>query len=177
MFPRVSVPVFLLAFCVCPAFGQVVVNKSVPGSVFSSEISVSARIDTIMKRLGDPDFLASIMGCVNKGGGSNKFARVGDASVFMLFTGDRRGENGIEMLTFFSALSEMRFTFQSMNGARYFQDIYKFSPAADNTTKITFTKRCFFYPPLSTEQTAEQIKLIEESLARLKMMASGSGHS
>jgi hypothetical protein len=176
MSPVAAVPVFLLAFCLCPAFGQVVVNKSVPGSVFSSEFSVSGRIDTIMKRLGDPDFLANIMGCVNRGGGSNKFARVGDAAVFAFFDGGRRGENGIEMLTFISALSEMRFTFQSMNGGRFFQDVYKFTPAGDNTTKILFTKRCFFYSPLSTEQAAEQIKLIEESLARLKMMMAGPGH-
>ena len=176
MFPVVLVPVFLLAFCMCPAFGQAIVNKSVPGSVFSSEFSVSGRTDTIMKRLGDPDSLANIMGCVNKGGGSNKFARVGDAAIFVFFAGDRRGENGIEMLTFFSALSEMRFTFQSMDGERFFQDIYKFSPAGDKTTKITFTKRYFFSTPPSREQTEEQTKWIEESLARLKMMA-GPGHS
>ena len=160
----------MAALCVNAALSQMIVNKSIYGQVYSAEFTVNARTDVILKRLGDIDSLARIMGCVSRGGPSKKFARVGDAALFIPRVNTKNREYGIVMVTFLNVLSEVRFTYQSLTGDSFFQDAYKFSPSGNNSTDISFVKRFIADDPQSPEQIAERTKLVEDCLGRMKEM-------
>ncbi len=160
----------IIALCVNAALSQMIVNKSIYGQVYSAEFTVNARTDVILKRLGDIDSMARIMGCVNRGGPSKKFARVGDAALFVPYVNTKNREYGIVMVTFLNVLSEVRFTYQSLTGESFFQDVYKFSPSGNNSTDISFVKRFIADDPQSPEQIAERTKLVEDCLGRMKEM-------
>jgi hypothetical protein len=161
---------FIMAWAT-PAFAQTIVNTSIFGQVYSAEFPVQAKSDILPKRLGSMDSLAKVMGCLNRGGGSKEFGRVGDATVFAPYYNNNGKEYGIVMLTYLNALAEMRFTYQSMNGDCFFHDLYKFIPSDNNSVKVSFVRRFMAPGVSSSEQIAVQVKLIEEGLVRLKTMA------
>jgi|GEM_PF-2007779 hypothetical protein len=163
----------ITALCAGHSFAQMVVNKSIYGQIYSAEFTVNAKTDTVLKRLGDIDSLARIMGCLNRGGPSKKFARVGDAAMFIPYFNNKNRDYGIVMLTFINVLAEMRFTYQSMNGEDFFQDLYRFSPSGNNSAKISFVKRYVASDSQSPEQIADRTKLVEDCLARMKAMVEG----
>jgi hypothetical protein len=153
------------------AQAQIISSKSIFGEVYSSEFTVDASIDVIVKRLGNADSLAKIMNFVNKGGISKGFAKAGDASIFIPFYSNQKNRDyGIFMLTYFSARSEMRFTYEPIDGSYFFQDIYALVAVAENKTKVAFSKRYTSPEYRSQEFVTPQAHWVEESLARLKAM-------
>lgn len=164
--------VFVTVLSIRLAPAQIISTKSIFGQVYTSECVVDAPADVIVKRLGNADSLARIMDFVNRGGISKGFAKVGDASLYIPFySNEKNRDYGITMLTYFTARSEMRFTYEPMDGSYFFQDVYKFSPAAENKTKVSFSRRFTASEFQSPERIAEQTKWVEECLTRLKLMA------
>ena len=156
------------------AQAQIISTKSIFGEVYSSEFVADASVDVIVKRLGNADSMAKIIDFVNKGGISKGFAKSGDASVFIPFYSNQKNRDyGIFMLTYFSARSEMRFTYEPMDGSYFFQDLYAFSAIAGNKTKVSFSKRYTSPEYQSQEFVTQQAHWVEECLARLKAMAEG----
>ena len=177
MFEKVHAVVrlfFTTLFCAAlvsgSIFGQSIAHKDIVGNVFSSEFLVSATIDTVMNRLGDMDFLATVMGYANRGGPSKRFERVGDCAMFIPYYKADGGDYGIVMLTYCKPHSELRFVYQSMNGEAFFQDRYFLTRVDDSTVKIVFAKRFTGAQTQSSEFVAARKARIEESLARLKKM-------
>ena len=155
------------------AQAQIITSKSIFGEVYSSEFVADAPVDVIVKRLGNADSMAKIMDFVNKGGISKGFAKAGDATVFIPFYSTQKNRDyGIFMLTYFSARSEMRFTYEPMDGSYFFQDVYALV-VAENKTKVSFSKRYTSPEYQSQEFVTQQAHWVEECLARLKAMAEG----
>lgn len=154
------------------ASGQMISSKSIFGQAYTSECIINAPIDRVMKRMDNPDSLAKIMDFFNRQSISKTFAKVGDAALFIPFySNEKNRDYGIIMLTYFAARSEMRFTYEPMDGSYFFQDIYKFSVLKENTTTMSFSKRFTASEYKSPEFVAEQTQWVENCLARLKRMA------
>jgi hypothetical protein len=144
---------------------QQIVSQSIPCESYYCEFTVNARPDTVWARLNTTQSLAQILG-FDLLAGLPKMVEIGNAASL-----SSESDTGILVLTFLRRRTEMRFTFESDSGLYISHDQWQLFPYAGNQTMVHFLRRRNIYIPQTDVEVAQQEKLIQATIQRLKSLA------
>jgi len=144
---------------------QQVTSTSIPCQTFFSEFVVGAKSDTLWSRLNTTQTLADIMGLEFRAG-LKKTVEVGDAAYMR-----SERDTGKVILSYVKRRTEMRFVFEPDSGMYFSEDVWNLTPQGATQTRVTFLRRRTLFTAQVTTEIADQLKIYNETIARLKSIA------